>query len=691
MKKKKSRSMGGYVSVLLIAITLLTIVVMLVSSYITTSDLLTKRNLLSQQSATSAVMSDRANLRNSTESALKNLAATSLFDGQTFNSTKIRNYLKMTKIGNSQIKQLEFGSSQGEMITFTTLPKGYDPRTRPWYKKAIASPGKVVWTTPYKDAGSGQMVTTASIMVKNSSGQVGVIGIDVSYANVAKTVSVLKIGRTGSVTLVSKDGTVIVSQGKSKNYTFKAGQSIKSKEIFKKIAAAKKNSGTLHINDSNIGEIYYNRGTSSNSITWAFAVVEHNDSNTELHALIIISVIVALFMIFIVFLLSVYFGRSLRSTAKVFIARFEKAGDGHFEKIQPVKEHYSPALLMNISRVGQKMAAPEKDGQEFNQIAYRYNKMVDSVVALLADVKNGSNTVAQRSESLLQLSKQTDKATEEVAQTITGIAEVTSSQAEETASSVSQLKNLSKIINNLRVEVEKMTARSAHSGDMNQQNIEISGEVESNWKYELGKMEELMHSMEQLNNQVQNISKIINVINDISRQTNLLALNASIEAASAGEAGKGFAVVATEIRKLSDKTKDSTKEIGEIVEKIRTDSEEMVQRTSSSVAGGEKQSKLITQAITSSKDVYQLNKQLNQDIQEIEAASKQIANVQSSVLENLENISASTEENSAGTEEVSANSEEVLATMEEFTTHVAELQTTAEDLKKTADNFKTEN
>lgn len=689
MKKKKSRSMGGYVSVLLIAITLLTIVVMLVSSYITTSDLLTKRNLLSQQSATSAVMSDRESLHNSTETALKKIAATSLFTSQNFNSTKIRNYLKMAKIGNSQIKQLEFGSSQGEMITFTTLPKGFDPRTRPWYTDALASPGKVVWTTPYKDAGSGQMVTTASIMVKNSSGQVGVIGIDVSYANIAKTVSKLKIGRTGSVTLVSKDGTVIVSKGKSKNYTFNAGQSIKTKSIFKKIAAAKKNSGTLESSDSSIGDIYYNRG--NGNTTWAFAVVEHNDSNTELHALIIISVIVALFMIFIVFLLSVYFGRSLRSTAKVFIARFEKAGDGHFEKIQPVKEHYSPALLMNISRVGQKMAAPEKDGQEFNQIAYRYNKMVDSVVALLADVKNGSNTVAQRSESLLQLSKQTDKATEEVAQTITGIAEVTSSQAEETASSVSQLKNLSKIINNLRVEVEKMTARSAHSGDMNQQNIEISGEVESNWKYELGKMEELMHSMEQLNNQVQNISKIINVINDISRQTNLLALNASIEAASAGEAGKGFAVVATEIRKLSDKTKDSTKEIGEIVEKIRTDSEDMVQRTSSSVAGGEKQSKLIMQAITSSKDVYQLNKQLNQDIQEIEAASKQIANVQSSVLENLENISASTEENSAGTEEVSANSEEVLATMEEFTTHVAELQATAEDLKKTADNFKTEN
>ncbi|MCI1633854.1 MAG: hypothetical protein LKI22_08065 [Liquorilactobacillus nagelii] len=149
-------------------------------------------------------------------------------------------------------------------------------------------------------------------------------------------------------------------------------------------------------------------------------------------------------------------------------------------------------------------------------------------------------------------------------------------------------------------------------------------------------------------------------------------------------------VVATEIRKLSDQSKDSTKEIGEILEKIRVDSEEMVKKMGASVAGGKQQTKLIDQAIGSSKDVFGVNQKLIQDIQEIEQASGKIAEVQGKIEESLENISASTEENSAGAEEVSANSEEVQATMEEFTNHVAELQKTADTLAKVVATFKFE-
>jgi methyl-accepting chemotaxis protein len=72
------------------------------------------------------------------------------------------------------------------------------------------------------------------------------------------------------------------------------------------------------------------------------------------------------------------------------------------------------------------------------------------------------------------------------------------------------------------------------------------------------------------------ISKVTEVITEISDQTNLLALNATIEAARAGEAGKGFAVVANEIKDLAKQTAAATGEIRAKIESIQGSTNETV-------------------------------------------------------------------------------------------------------------------
>ena len=83
--------------------------------------------------------------------------------------------------------------------------------------------------------------------------------------------------------------------------------------------------------------------------------------------------------------------------------------------------------------------------------------------------------------------------------------------------------------------------------------------------------------LEELTDKNKKIGMIIETINEITNQTNLLALNASIEAARAGEHGKGFQVVASEVKKLAESSKNSAKEIEDLIQDIDSKTNNMVE------------------------------------------------------------------------------------------------------------------
>ena len=80
--------------------------------------------------------------------------------------------------------------------------------------------------------------------------------------------------------------------------------------------------------------------------------------------------------------------------------------------------------------------------------------------------------------------------------------------------------------------------------------------------------------IKRLGERSQEITGIVEIINNIAERTHVLALNASMQAAAAGEAGRGFAVVADEVQRLAESSRNSTSQIAALVSNIQTETSE---------------------------------------------------------------------------------------------------------------------
>ncbi|WP_163195004.1 methyl-accepting chemotaxis protein [Clostridium thermarum] len=189
----------------------------------------------------------------------------------------------------------------------------------------------------------------------------------------------------------------------------------------------------------------------------------------------------------------------------------------------------------------------------------------------------------------------------------------------------------------------------------------------------LSTVEELQENMDEVNN-------FLSSITSIAEQTNLLALNAAIEAARAGESGRGFAVVAEEVRKLAEQSASTVVIISDIINKIKDKTKQVYETVHQGTAAVETGTVISTDMNKGFEQILLSFKEIDEYINNEHSMVKDLKNIISEIQNEVENIASISEEQAAA-------AQEMLATIEEQDNNIVRVFKAMQEIQKSCENL----
>ncbi|MDD2034303.1 methyl-accepting chemotaxis protein [Pseudomonas sp. JL2] len=453
---------------------------------------------------------------------------------------------------------LSLGLADGGYASWPDDPKisNYDPRVRPWYKAAIASPGTTVRTDAYYWAPDDVSLIGIVHTVSDAAGKlVGVVGLDVSLKQLTELVKNIKLGDSGYLMLVEANGNVLVDPSDAK-HNFKP-----MAEIGPNYAElAKSGDGVTQIEID--GVPYMANVVSSKGLGWRFiGLIKRDEVMAEAASLTWLIAIIAA-------ALAVVFAIVGASFASVIVRPIRGVANG----LQEIAEGEG-----DLTR---KLSVQGKD--ETASLASWFNQFLGMIAQLVQRIGSASSDLQSAAADTSEVAQNMNEAAGRQRQAV----ELVSTAFNEMVATAN--------------EVARSCSQAASSADEGYRDVhdgqhhigEATGSV-LKLSEDLQKSTQTMQALEQ---DSKNINTILDTIRSIAEQTNLLALNAAIEAARAGDQGRGFAVVADEVRALARRTADSTGEIDSLLGNLARRTQEVTLQMQGSLQGSKTSVERIQQA-----------------------------------------------------------------------------------------------